>query len=202
MASRTETYVNPEEYLRREAVAEFRSEYYDGEIFPIHEARKPTWRTAPTIGMELAHAYVVSSVLARLYEASQRGPFRVVAVSSQLRVGLTPNGSRPDILGFSESPEFADADKEVVTNPTLIIEILSPRTEALTVARKVSNYDLMSLEEYVAITLATSQVEHYVKLEKNQWLLRTLTQNTQSLALQSLPCQVSLADIYEHVTWE
>jgi len=97
-------------------------------------------------------------------------------------------------------PRFDDEQKDTLLNPTVIIEVLSPSTEAYDRGDKFGHYrKLASLAEYVLISQDKPHVEHYVRQPDNQWLLSEASSLQDSVQLPSINCTLVLAEIYEKV---
>jgi Uma2 family endonuclease len=96
--------------------------------------------------------------------------------------------------------ELADAEKDVLLNPRVIIEVLSPSTEAWDRGGKFERYQQMaSLREYVLIAQDRPRVERYERQGDRQWLLTVTTGLDGVLSLGSIECELALAEIYRKV---
>jgi len=87
-----------------------------------------------------------------------------------------------------------------LTNPSLIIEILSPSTEAFDLGKKITYYkSIESFIEYLLISQDRPHVVLYTKQDAKTWLQREYNSLDETLYLTSLDCEVSLAEIYENI---
>lgn len=117
-----------------------------------------------------------------------------------LRTGLN---TYPDITIVCGPPHFTDAVRDTLTNPTVIIEILSASAERYDRGLKFENYRTIdSLCDYVLIAQDHYHIEHYVRQANGQWLLTEATQLDQAIDRQSIECTLSLEDVYEKVEIE
>ena len=109
--------------------------------------------------------------------------------------------SYPDITIVCGEPKFHDAQKDVVLNPTVVIEVLSPSTESYDRGEKFAHYrTIQSLTDYILIAQDRPCVEHYTRQKgKRPWLFNVETELTASIWIESIKCEVKLADIYELV---
>jgi len=115
MIAAAKLYVTPEEYLARERLADSKSEYYDGEIFAMAGSSPEHSLISMNIGRELSH---------QLFEK----PCRVY--NSDLKVRATEaTYAYPDVTVVCGEPEFEDTEADVLVNPTVIVEVISPTTE-------------------------------------------------------------------------
>src|SRR5579875_1653741 len=110
------TLISPEEYLERERKAETRSEYFRGRMFAM-------------AGTSLNHAQIVANLTREL--GNQFRNRRCRAVSSELRVGVSPAGlyTYPDVVVTCGEEKFLDAELDTLLNPTVLIEVLSDSTK-------------------------------------------------------------------------
>jgi Uma2 family endonuclease len=115
MSSLPTTYITPEEYLERERRAEFKSEYYDGQIFAMS-------------GASSRHAWIVNSLSGLLWQQLEDGPCWVATNDLRLRVTLVGIYTYPDLLVICGEPQFADDQKDTVLNFVVLIEVLLKST--------------------------------------------------------------------------
>jgi Uma2 family endonuclease len=177
----------PEEYLALERKAEYRSEYFAGEIFVMSGASE-------------RHNLIVGNVFATLHTQLRNRPCRVYA--SDMRVKVNPTGlyTYPDIVALCGEPQFDDEQKDILLNPAVIIEVLSPSTEAYDRGEKFAHYrQLSSVAEYVLISQEKPHVEHFVRQPDNQWLLSETSDLHDAVQLPSINCALALDEVYEKV---
>lgn len=187
MATAALTLYTPEEYLALERNAEFKSEYLDGRIVAMS-------------GVTFAHGSIVLNMGAALHSRLRGGPCR--AVASDLRVQIE-GGRRytyPDLVAVCGEPRFIDGMLDTLMNPALVVEVLSPTTEAYDRGEKFLHYrTIESLQEYVLVAQDRVLVERFVR-SGEFWTLSTFTDLDQSLELASVGCAIPVREIYENVT--
>ncbi len=147
-------YINSEEYLEAERKAEFRSEYFDGEIFAMSGASRK-------------HNIIVFNLSGILYRQLRNR--NCEAYSSDMRVKVSSAGlyTYPDVAIVCGKPLFDDAHLDTLLNPAVIIEVLSESTEHYDRGGKFKNYrTLESLSDYLLIAQNTVSVEHYIRQKK------------------------------------
>jgi Uma2 family endonuclease len=179
-------HVTPEEYLALERAAEFRSELIDGQIVAMS-------------GASFGHNLIAGNLFGSLHYQLRGQPCRIFTVD--LRVRVTPTGlyTYPDLVGLCAAPRFDDDQTDTLVNPELIVEVLSPSTEAYDRGEKFAQYRALdSLCEYVLVAQDRMRVEHYRRQEA-QWVLTALDGPDAVLSLESIGCTVRLAEIYEKV---
>jgi Uma2 family endonuclease len=122
--------------------------------------------------------------------------------SNEMRVRV-PTGlyTYPDIV-IACDPQFEDAEIDTLTNPIVIIEVLSDSTQDYDRGTKLKHYrEIESLREYVVVEQSSARIEHFV-LEDNQWRLRDVIGMDQHLRLDSIACEIPFKEIYRKVTFE
>jgi Uma2 family endonuclease len=187
MSLQPKSLYTPEEYLALERKAEYKSEYFAGEIFAMSGASE-------------RHNLIAGNVFATLHAQLRNRPCRVYM--SDIRVKVSPTGlyTYPDVVVLCGEPRFDDEHKDTLLNPIVIIEVLSPSTEACDRGEKFTHYrKLASVAEYVLISQEKPHVEHFVRQPDNQWLLSEASDPHDTVQLPSINCALALSDVYEKV---
>jgi len=190
MAVPLPTYVlRPAEYLLVEREAEHKSEYLAGEMFAM-------------AGATFAHNQIATNVIGELHHLL-RG-HRCSPFGSDLRIHTPSTGlyTYSDVSVICGPPEFTPADDrlETVTNPTLIVEVLSDSTEAYDRGMKFEHYrSLPSLAEYVLISQKSALVEVFLRQPDGTWRLTPVSGLEGSAPLASLGLELRLAEVYDRV---
>ena len=176
--------LTPEDYLAIERSAEYKSEYLDGEIFAM-------------TGASRAHNTIVLNIGSEIRQHLKNRPCK--AYVNDMRVKVSPTGlyTYPDVIVVCGKEQFDDAHLDTLLNPTLIIEVLSDSTEAYDRGRKFEHYrHLDSLVEYVLIAQHRPHVESFRRQLDQHWLLTECNGLDGTLRLQSIDCDLALAEIY------
>jgi len=183
-------YYTPEEYLAMEEAAEYRSEYYKGEIFSM-------------AGESINHNRIVGNLLSKLDQTLLSGecePFM-----TEIKVWIEPKDlfAYPDIIVVCGKPEFyADRD-DIITNPMIIIEVLSDSTKNYDRIEKFEFYrTLASFAEYMLIDQYRVHVEHFYLERKGKWIYTDYSDLNDVLKFNKIECQLSLKDIYNRVDFK
>jgi Uma2 family endonuclease len=187
MATQPKTYLTPEQYLEIERKAEFKSEYYQGEMFAMSGARR-------------AHNLIAMAAGASLYQ-QLRGR-RCEAYPGDMRVRVTATGlyTYPDVVIVCGEPQFLADTFDTLLNPTVIVEVLSESTEAYDRGQKFEQYrSLESLKEYMMISSQRISVERYTRQPDGSWNYIAKASLEDSIDLKSVDCHLLLADLYEKV---
>jgi Uma2 family endonuclease len=184
----------PEEYLALEDEAEYKSEYWDGYIIPLHG-------DSPMLaGAGVNHVQIVTNLIETLSPRLKKKNCRTF--SNDLKVWI-PNREKflyPDVLVVCGKLDFYKSRQDVVTNPKLIIEVLSDSTAAFDRSEKLWLYQtLESLQEYVLISQQKAVVEQYLRLNDGNWIYRATIGLESAVNLEAIELEVKLVDIYELV---
>ena len=100
--------------------------------------------------------------------------------------------------------KFHDKHRDVLLNPTLIIEVLSPTTEAFDRGEKFIRYRsyLESFTDYVVVAQNKPLVEHYTRQPNGKWeIAATVTDLSESVTLDSIGCVLRLSEIYDRIVF-
>jgi Uma2 family endonuclease len=181
------TFLTPEQYLEIERKAEFKSEYYEGEMFAM-------------AGASWAHNLIVWNLVTGFGQQLRKGPCR--GTPSDMRVRISPSGlyTYPDITIVCGEPQFLDERRDTLLNPNLIVEVLSPSTEAYDRGRKFKHYrSVESVSQYLLVASEQVGAELFTRQPDGGWRLIVVSSMEDSLDLQSVGCRLALADVYEKV---
>ena len=126
--------------------------------------------------------------------------------SSDLRLRVLATGlvTYPDVSVVCGDVEFdlLDRNKTTMLNPTLLVEVLSPSTEAWDRGEKLQSYiQIESLREYVLVSSQTASVETFLPQADGTWLYTPTRPPAAAAKFQSLNIELPFADIYAGVTF-
>lgn len=176
-----------EEYLAFDRAAEGKHELWDGEVFAMS-------------GASLAHNRIVRNLLRHLGNPLEGMGCEVLP--SDMRVRIEPAGragSRyvyPDVTIVCGPPHL-EGEADVLRNPNLVVEVLSPSTEAFDRGEKFVGYrSLPSVHEVVLVSQDARRVECYTRQLDGSWVLR---EHTGAASISLGPAPVTLAQIYDGV---
>lgn len=188
MSSRIISYISPEEYLKRERQAEYKSEYLNGEIFAM-------------TGASRKHNLITTNLSITLGQQLKGKPCEVY--SSDMRVKVRFNGlyTYPDVVVVCGEPEFEDDHVDTLLNPTVLVEVLSKTTERYDRIAKTTYYrTLDSLTEHLLVAQDEVRLEQCVKQENGEWLVFYYSSLDNIVELKSIGCSLALRDVYDKVT--
>ncbi len=175
----------PDEYLAGEQDSDIRHEYLAGQVFAMAGAGEK-------------HNRIAGNVFFHLRAAARGKPCGVFISDMKVRVEQNDAYYYPDVMATCDP---ADSESLYKRSPCLIVEVLSPSTEAIDRREKLIAYrSLPSLRYYLLVSQEKRQVECYVRDTDNRWLI-TVSENEGSLEFlcDDLKANFSLDDIYEDV---
>lgn len=185
MSRQLKTYVSPEDYLARERMAEFKSEYFDGEIVAF-------------AGASREHNLIVVNFARELSSQLMGRPPEVY--SAEMRVKAGRGYVYPDVVAVCGERVFADDVFDVLLNPTLLVEVFSESTEFYDRNIKSNYYrTIESLSEYLFVSQSEYHVEQYTRQIDGRWLITDLRSLDETVDLSSIGCKLALRQIYNRV---
>jgi Uma2 family endonuclease len=187
------------EYLAIERSAEFKSEFFNGEMFPMQGPGGPLGMAGATF----EHNRVKENLAIALAAALRGGPYQSLSSDMKVKVSSTGLYTYPDILVVCGQPQFPDAEStDILLNPAVLIEVLSPSTEKYDRGAKFRQYQqLPSLKEYVLVSQDEPVCERFVRQPDDSWLLTTVTGLESRLDFVSVAASIPLAEIYSGITF-
>ncbi len=178
-----------EKYLRREEKSVEKHEFYNGKI--VKKRR----------GTDV-HSEISVNITASIKIAVRNLPTKYRIYNSDLKIHIEPNnvGVYPDALVICEEPEYWQNRRDVIVNPLMVVEVLSPSTQSYDRLGKFELYKLLpSFQEYVLVNTDKHSVETRFQEEPNLWRIKNETNIENSVNLRSLGVSISMVDIYENI---
>ncbi len=188
-----------EEYLAQERRSEERHEYLDGVIYAMG-------------GESPEHGTICTNLVSEV--RNQLKGSRCQAWSKDFKVlsGPTPQPggsykglySYPDLVVFCGTAEFHDQHRDVLINPAVVIEVLSPATEAFDRGEKFLRYQTWNptLTDYLLVSQARPVIEHFSRQQDGGWSYHVCQDVTGSLTIESIGCTMSLVEVYDRISFQ
>ena len=187
MATQTSAFITPEEYLAIERAAPSRSEYHDGQMFAM-------------AGASRAHNLIVTNLVAEFRNRLRSRDCEVYSNDMRIQIASTGLYTYPDVVVVCGKPVLADHHADILTNPLLIIEVLSESTKDYDRGTKFSQYRrIPSLEEYLTVSQTEMLIEQSIRQPDGSWLLRERRPVNGNVPISSLAIELNLADKYDKV---
>jgi Uma2 family endonuclease len=186
VASSPVTKLTEEQYLALDRAAESRSEFVAGEMFAMS-------------GTSMQHGRLQRNLITALTVRLGVGPCE--AFGSDFRVRVSGRMyTYPDVLVVCGEPALADEHQDVLLNPAVIFEVLSPSTETYDRGLKFQHYrTIESLREYILVEQNQARIEQYIRKTDNTWTLRDYLSLDVELKLDSIGVSIPLRTVYERV---
>ncbi len=179
----------PQAYLLLEEQAAYKSEYYRGEIWPMAGGTPNHNR----IAMDFAIA-----ADAQLIET----PCEMFGSDMRLFIEAHTMYTYPDVMIVCGGLAYAPQRTDTLTNPTVIVEVLSPSTETYDRTTKFKRYQaLASLQEYILVEQERPRIEQYRRAADGEWSLTVVEGLESTLRLESVGIALPLTRIYRRVMW-
>jgi Uma2 family endonuclease len=153
-------------------------------------------------GESTDHSTINANLTIRLGIQLVGAPCRVF--SPNMKVRASPKGlfAYPDAAVVCGEPQYHDKRRDVLINPTVIIEVLSPSTEKYDRGERFLRYQhLTSLTDYLLVTQDAPRIEHYARQPHNKWLYTVITGLTSSLRLPSINCELRLSEVFDRIVF-
>jgi Uma2 family endonuclease len=177
------------EYLEIERRAKIKSEFYKGEMFAM-------------AGSSREHNRIKENLIIELGSRLKGGPCQTLSSDQRTMVDVTGLYTYPDIVILCGPGSYDPADRDTLTNPTAIIEVLSPSTEKYDRGLKFRNYQqIPSLVEYVLVAQDEPLCDRFVRQADGSWALVSFVELTATMAFTSTPVKIPLTEVYAGVTF-
>jgi Uma2 family endonuclease len=181
------SFITAEEYLAIERNAEFKSEYFQGEIFAMAGVQKP-------------HNLIANNIIRVLGTKLLERDCNVYSSDMRVKIKKIGKYTYPDVAVTCGKEIFEDDYVDTLLNPIVIFEILSHSTEARDRGENYQHYKFIeSLVEYILIAQDRVRVEQYVRQSDRTWMYSQYQNLEEVVKLESIDCELSLKDVYVKV---
>lgn len=178
--------LTPEEYLEFEAHSEEKHEYFQGEVFTM-------------LGVSIGHSRLQMNLGGMLYTRLRGRPCQPHHSDLKVHVEAVGLFTYPDLTVVCGEPKFLG--NYAILNPTLLVEVLSPSSEAYDRGDKFAMYrQIPSLKQYMLISQERAQVEVFTRQADGSWTFYAYTGTDAIVPLTSIDCELPCAELYEGVT--
>jgi len=181
-----QAHYTAEEYLTLERSASSKSEFHDGQIYAMTGANRE-------------HNLVTINIAGELRSQLKKRPCEAYVNDMRVKAADARSYHYPDIVVVCGTPQFEDAHVDTLINPTLLIEVLSPSTEAYDRGGKFAHYrKIPTLREYLLVAQDQPSIERYLR-QGDVWILTEAVGLEADVPLESIDCVLSLREIYDKV---
>ncbi len=187
-----------EQYLEFERNSEERHEYLDGHVYLM-------------AGETGEHGDISSNLTITLGSQLRGKPCRVRSKDTKVRSGpqnFPQRGTKglysyPDIVVICGEPQYLDKYRDVITNPRVIIEVLSEKTSDFDRNEKFTRYRMWNetLTDYLLVAQLQPFVEHFERRKSGEWVYHSYQELDQKISIKSIKCELAMADIYDRLAF-
>lgn len=189
MAAEPKPHLSAQDYLLLERRAEWKSEYVDGQMVAM-------------VGGSLRHSLIAGNLIRHLGSQLRHGSCQVHPSDLRVRIPSANVYTYPDVTIVCGEPRLEDEFGDTLLNPMVVVEVLSPSTEAYDRGTKLRWYQsLESLSDYLLVSQDLPRVEHYVRHDGDGWLYHAAEGLEAVLPLSSLRIELSLAEVFAKVAF-
>ncbi|MGB8510143.1 MAG: Uma2 family endonuclease [Pyrinomonadaceae bacterium] len=190
MSTQPTSYLSPDEYLAIERESDTKSEYLDGVVYAM-------------TGASINHIRIVTGITIELGNQLRGRKCDVLSNEMKVRLANSRQFFYPDVTVVCGEPQFHDERRDIILNPLLIVEVLSPSTESFDRGAKFQAYQrLDSLREYLLVAQDRPVIEQFVRESGERWTYQATIGAESSLMLPSIECSLNLSAVYDKVVWE
>ncbi len=183
-------FATVEEYLAFEDESLEKHEYYGGEIFAM-------------AGASFAHNQIVRNSLSAIDNFLKETQCQVFPSDLKIQIEANSLFTYPDLSIICEPPQFYNDRKDAITNPVVIIEVLSPATMDYDRGGKFALYrQIPSLKEYILISSTHYHFEKFVRQQNNQWLLSEEQDREGIVTIETISFSIPLLELYRNVDFD
>lgn len=180
-----------EEYLELDKNSDERLEYWDGEIFSM-------------AGVSDEHDQIEINMTTFLNLRLSVKGCRLFSANMRIKVPTMPPYRYGDLSALCGKPVFEKIEGvAVLTNPALIIEVLSQSTEAYDRGDKFTHYkSIPSFREYLLVAQHRPHITQFIKRDDGEWIHREYNDLNEVVKLTLMDCEFSLSEVYQNVSFK
>lgn len=186
MSLKPNTRYTFDEYLMLEQSTEVRHDFLDGEVFAM-------------TGASFAHNVVVANIVVELSNQLRSGPCTVVANDQRVRAGTGRLYTYPDVIVVCGAPQI-EQPGDTLTNPTVILEVLSDATEAYDRGKKFEHFRAIeSLSDYLLVSQDRYQIERFTRGAQGHWIYCVASGSEARMTIESIGCVLTVGEAFSKV---
>jgi len=177
-----------EEYFELERKSEERFEFWNGEVFSMG-------------GVSHEHAQIEVNLISKLSARLAGRGCRLYPANMRIKVPTAPPYRYPDLSALCDEAQYEKIGGiDALTNPSLIVEVLSPSTEAYDWGEKFLRYkSIPSFSEYMLVAQHQPFVTQFVKQSSGDWIRYDFADLGDNVKLHSLNCEMNLSEVYQDI---
>ena len=191
MSTQSKPHYSFENYLAAERdCIDAKHEYVAGQVFAM-------------TGASYHHNLITTNLARELSTQLKSRPCIALSSDMRLRIETADACLYPDIVVLCDKPVFHDGRKDVLTDATLVAEVLSPSTEGYDRGGKFALYRaLPGLRQYLLIAQDRLAMDLFTRQADGRWVLDAYTDIDASIRLESIDCTLRLREVYDKVDFD
>jgi Uma2 family endonuclease len=190
MSAQPSEYLTLQQYFTLEETSDCKHEYYRGAIYAM-------------TGASARHNLIVANIIGLLHAQLRGSACRVFSSDLRLMIEATGLYTYPDISVICGALQFDAGRQDTVTNPTVLIEVLSPSTENYDRGKKFEHYrTLESLQEYIVVAQDRVHIEQHIRQDEHRWLLVDFFAVDQIVQIGTIDGTLPVELVYEYVAFD
>jgi Uma2 family endonuclease len=190
LLERDDSDISSEEDLDTEMVSDSKHENYDGRIIKMN-------------GASLVHSDIVANLMRETGYFLKGKSSRVLSSDMRVSINSMESYMYPDVVIVGDKPELEEDEPDTLTNPSVLIEVLSPATEDLDRGVKFYYYrQIPSVKEFILIDPDRYSIELWRRQTENSWNLTTVTDPAGVLEISTINFYMPLKEIYRNIEFE
>ncbi|MCB9451764.1 MAG: Uma2 family endonuclease [Anaerolineaceae bacterium] len=180
-------YMTEAEYLEFEESSEFKHEYVNGRVYAMS-------------GGSLRHGVITVNISTDLNIQLEDRDCKVSSPDTRIKIEAMKSFRYPDVTVYCGEEDYVDNRADILGNPLVIVEVLSPSTALTDRNEKLEEYiKIETLQEYVLVSQDEAKVEIFTRHEADKWLYSIVKGLENSFELPSIGCKLELSRIYRKV---
>ena len=178
-----------DEYLAFERRSDQRHEYFEGQVYAM-------------AGESPEHSLINANLIAVFVSQLKGGRCRAFSPNMKVRTGPGALYSYPDLAIVCGEPALLDEHRDVILNPAIVVEVLSPSTEAYDRGKKFLRYQrIQTLTDYLLVAQDETRIEHFVRKPNGHWDWSCSTGSDGLIQIASIGCEFRLGEVYDNVVF-
>ncbi len=199
LKERTKRKFTVDEYLQLERAADERHEYIDGEIVQMAGESDAHGITSANLSGEFYVQLKGKNCQQRIKDA------KIKTGGFARRIGESKKGMflYPDLVVICGKVEHHDEYRDIILNPTVVVEVLSESTEVFDRNDKFQRYRMFNptLTDYVLVSQDKPMVEHFIRQTDESWKLFIYFGLDKIFKIDSIDCELKLTEIYDRIVF-
>jgi Uma2 family endonuclease len=178
-------YMTESEYLAFERESDIRHEYVDGEIYAMSGG---SWN----------HSVIISNTNRSLGNQLEGQPCISISSEMRLHVASAKAYRYPDVMVVCGEPLIREDRTDIITNPIVLIEVLSPSTASIDhIEKKYEYFQIPTVNEYLIVSQDKPQIERYLRQNDDTLLNDMVSGLDAMIELSSINCTLEPSDVYQ-----